>query len=196
MIFHKESKQAFVFPPKCGTQTTKNFLDVCKWKNLGMTHVPTRKHIILYPNLKNYRIYAWFRDPVLRLESGILYIKQIGFYTPILDKFLMDQGINKTRETVTYEELIDVFPEMVKNFDVIFHPQADWYDEPNVIPLDFNNMEAELRRITGNYDSKFMILNKSYDFGRMPISDKVRNFVREYYAADYAVAKERMGKEY
>jgi len=196
MFFDKASQQAFVFPAKCGTHTTMQFLHACGWKNIGKNHFVPETFIKQYPNLQNYRIYAWFRDPVKRFESGILHIKQVGYYRPILDQFLLDQGINETRQTVTYEHLIDVFPAVVEKFQVIFDPQSKWYAPSNVEPLDFDNMEAELRRITGNAEQPLVRWNTSTDFGRSVITDKVRAFVREYYAADYALAKNRLGKTY
>ena len=196
MLFHKESQQAFVFPPKCGTITTSKFLYSCGWKNDGDVHSFSEKYIQKYANLTNYRIYAFFRDPLKRFESGLLHIKQVGYAPQMLDCFLLDQGISNTRETVSYDELIDVFPAFIKQFDVVFDLQSKWYAPPNVEPLDFDNMESELRRITGNTDQPLVRWNTSTDFGRSVVTDKVRNFVREYYAADYALAKDRLGKEY
>jgi hypothetical protein len=61
--------------------------------------------------------------------------------------------------------------------------------------LDFDNLESELHRIT---ETTFPLeqLNAAGDSWRSEITDKVRSFVREYYAADYALAKDRLGKEY
>ena len=38
--------------------------------------------------------------------------------------------------------------------------------------------------------------NATTDWGKSVITDKVRAFVREYYAADYALAQERLGKDW
>ena len=195
MFFHKASQQAFVFPPKCGTSTTLRFLRACGWNNLGNNHAVTEEFINKYPNLKNYRIYSWFRDPVKRFESSILHVKQQRYYRPILDKILSEQGINETRQTVSYEQLIDVFPVVAERCDIIFNPQSKWYGSPNVEPLDFDNMEAELRRITGNFELPFIRANTSTEFGRSVITQKVIDFVRQEYAADYAIAEARLSKE-
>jgi hypothetical protein len=40
------------------------------------------------------------------------------------------------------------------------------------------------------------VLNKSTDFGRSVVTQKVKDFVREYYATDYQFAKDVLGKEY
>lgn len=193
MVFHKESQQAFVFPTKCGTCTVMNFLHNCGWKNVGNNHFPAEWFIEKYPNLKNYQIYAFVRDPVLRFESGVLHIKQVSRSQSIFDKFLSDQNIAKNWESVSYEDLIPAFSAKHKKFSVIFDPQVKWHQAPNVKALDFNNMEAELRRITGNADQPLVRYNTSTDFGRSKITQTVRDFVRDYYAADYALAKDRLG---
>lgn len=196
MFFDKASQQAFVFPTKCGSQSARRFLNLCDWKNIGSNHFVAEKFIEKYPNLANYQIYAFFRDPVKRFESGVLYVKQVRIFHGSFEKLLEQNGIQKTRELVTYDELVDILPQLVENFGFIFDPQSNWYVAPNVTPLDINNMESELRRITGNVDAPFEVRNISTEFGRSVITDKVRNFVREYYAADYALAKDRLGKEY
>ena len=196
MLFHKQSKKAFVFPPKCGTQTTVNFLMKLNWKSAGRMHQVPEYFIEKYPNLANYQIHAFFRDPLKRFESAILYAKQAGVYKSRLDKVLLESGFNKTRETVSYDEFIDLFPVMQEACGVILKPQSDWYKVPNVTPLDFDNYETELRRVTGNTDIPIEIRNRSNSFGRSIITQKVIDFVRQEYAADYALAKERLGKEY
>jgi hypothetical protein len=196
MKFDKASMQAFVFPPKCGSQTAMRFLVNCGWKSTHQAHSTPEFLINKYPNLQNYRLYAFFRNPLARFESAILYSKQAGLYRKAMDQFLIDQGIQKTRETVSYDELIDVFPAFKEVGGVILKPQSEWYQVPNITPLDFDNYEAELRRVTGNTELPLEIRNRSTDFGRSVITDKVRTFVREYYAADYALAKDRLGKTY
>lgn len=193
MFFHKASQRAFVFPAKCGTYTVMNFLHNCGWKSVGNNHFSAEWFIEKYPNLQNYEIYAFVRDPVLRFESGILHIKQITRSRSIFEKFLIDQGISKTWETVSYEDLIPVFSAMHKKFSVVFDPQVKWHQAPNVRALDFNNMEAELRRITGNSDQPLVRYNTSTDVGRSEITQTVRDFVRDYYAVDYALAQDRLG---
>lgn len=190
MFFHKASQQAFVFPPKCGTFTTIIFLRNCGWKTLGASHAFTEEFVNKYPNLKNYRIYSWFRDPVKRFESSILHIKQKAHYRPILDQILSEQGISETRQTVSYEQLIDIFPVIAERCDTIFAPQSKWYTSPNVEPLNFDSMESELRRITGNFELPFIRANTSTEFGRSAITQKVIDFVQQEYAADYAIGKE------
>lgn len=195
MFFHKPSRQAFVFPPKCGTFTTIAFLRNCGWDTLGASHAVTEEFINKYPNLKNYRIYSWFRDPVKRFESSILHAKQKPHYRTILEQILLEQNINETLQTVSYEQLVDVFPIIEERCKIIFDPQSKWYTSPNVEPLNFDDMEAELRRVTGNFKLSFVRSNTSTDFGRSVITQKVVDFVRSHYAEDYALVKDRLSSE-
>lgn len=185
MKFDKASMQAFLFPPKCGSQTAMRFLDECGWKSTHQAHAVPEFLIKKYPNLRNYRIYAFFRNPLARFESAVLYAKQAGLYHKLMDEFLLNQNINKTRETVSYDDIVDVFPAVKQTFGIIFKPQVDWYQVPNVTPLNFNNYESEIRRITGNAEIPLVIRNKSTKFGKSVITQKVIDFVRNEYADDY-----------
>jgi hypothetical protein len=112
------------------------------------------------------------------------------------EKVIAEAGFNKTRESICYDEVIDLFPLLLRRFDRFFSPQSTWLDFPNVTTLDFENLESELKRIAGHHDKAVTRYNASTDFGRSVITDKVRNFVRDYYAADYDFAKNVLGKEY
>ena len=108
---------------------------------------------------------------------------------------MLEQNINETLQTVSYEQLVDVFPIIEERCKIIFDPQSKWYTSPNVEPLNFNNMEAELRRVTGNFKLSFVRSNTSTDFGRSVITQKVVDFVRSHYAEDYALVKDRLSSE-
>lgn len=195
MWFHKDSKQAFLFPPKTGSTSSRLFLYSLGWKCLAYQVSTASDLIDKYPNLTSYSIYGFLRDPLARFESSILHIKQVHPQSYFLDELLKDKPY--TRETISYEELIDLFPNLRQSpWGVFFYPQHRWFDAPNVTALDFENMEAELRRITGNTDMPIDRKNVSTDFGRSVITQKVKDFVREYYADDYALIKDRLGKEY
>lgn len=199
MWFDKSSKQAFILIPKTGSVTCRGFLNAIGWKNLAPHHAHASNLIRRYPNLAEYSIYAFLRDPLTRFESSILFLKQIPFNSvDELSRCLENNGINKTKEELTYDEVVDLFPTF-KNYmllDTVFIPQSDWFDAPNMIGLDYMNLETELRRITNNYSEPLKKYNVSTDFGRSVITQKVKDFVREYYAADYALIKDRLGKEY
>lgn len=194
MMFNKVTKEAFVHPPKTGTHSIQNFLMPLGWKKLPMTHARTTRLISDYPNLASYTIYGFLRDPLQRFESAILHIKRSVRVDQVLSGVLREQGITDSVEAVPYETLIGIFPALHVALPAFFRPQAAWLDHPQVTVLDFANMEAELRRITGNTDQPFVQHNVGTDFGKSVITPAVEEFVRDYYAADYQLAQAALGK--
>lgn len=199
MWFDKSSKQAFVLIPKTGSVTCRWFLDSVGWKHLPHHHAYASRLIEKYPNLASYSIYAFLRDPLTRFESSVLFLKQLPFNSiDQLTQCIENNGLERNRENISYDEIVDLFPTF-KNYtllETVFVPQSDWFDTPNVNALDFVNIEAELRRITNNYSAPLKKYNVSTNFGRSVITQKVKDFVRDYYATDYALIKDRLGKEY
>jgi hypothetical protein len=185
MFFNKSSKQAFVFPPKVGTISARHFLGSIGWKGLQPYHGTTDYWFEKYPALNDYAVYGFLRDPIQRFESAFLHVKQFPTSQEILAKLLIENGIKKTIEAVTFEDLIGIHEKLVDKFKVLFSPQAKWLDHPKVTVLDFCNIESELRRITGNTTQDFKRWNVSSDFGRSVITPAVEEFVRQKYAKDY-----------
>jgi len=191
MFFDKATKQVFLFPTKVGTMSARHFLGSIGWHGKMPIHGKPNQLLDKYPNLDNYSFFGFFRDPVSRFESAILHLKQM----PSILNSNLDNFLNGTsRENARYELFLS--NEFLSLFPVVFDRQVDWLDHPKVTPLDFDNFESELRRVTGNTTQPLERRNANTDFGRQEITDDVRAFVREYYAADYALAKDRLGKEY
>jgi len=194
MVYNKLTKEAFVHPPKTGTVTTQKFLKNLGWKQLQSRHPLPEKLIEAFPELNEYTLYGFLRDPLKRFESAVLFCKQTdgqGIF-----EVLRTNGISDSVETVSYETLIGVFSDLNNRLRYFFDPQAAWLGHHKVTVLDFSNMEKELRRITGDTESLMTLENASTDYGRSVITQKVIDFVRQHYAADYALAKERLGIEY
>lgn len=185
MFFNKQAKQAFVFPPKVGTITIRHFLGLAGWKGLRPYHGTPAQLIEKYPSLNDYTIYGFYRDPVKRFESAVLHCKQFPIVRDTFAKLLQDNGISKSIEAVSYDDLINVHGALVEQFKGLFLPQSHWLNHPKVTALDFRNMEAELRRITGNTTQEFNHWNVASDFGRSVITPAVEEFVRQQYADDY-----------
>lgn len=195
MFFNKNLKKAFVFPTKTGTITTRIFLGEIGWHGKLPYHEFPNDLIGEYPALNEYKLYGFFRDPIKRFESCILHIKQI----PPQDKFLhfLKANLpNKGIEDVSYDELVDVFDLLKNEYSLGLSKQVSWLDHPKVTALDFENFESELRRVTEDYVTPIVIKNVSSNFGRSVITDKVRAFVRDYYADDYNFAKQVLNKDY
>lgn len=201
MLFHKQSKQAVIQPPKTGTTTARSFLEKNGWKQLGLRHSDPEFLLEKYPNLNNYQIYGFLRNPLARFESAVLHLifkkppELPTFINERLKKVLEQHGIDST-ENVSYETIIDIFPSMKEEFPNFFKPQANWFKNEKFIVLDFDNFESELRRIVGNYSEPVEKLNSSDNFVRGEVTQKVLDFVRQEYATDYVLAKDRLGKEY
>lgn len=189
MIFNKATKQAFICPTKVGTFTTAHFLKNAGWKSLGGPHQFFTIFAEKYPNLLQYQVYCFMRDPLARFESAILHLKQMPYTRDNFKLVIDEQGINKTIEQISYDEVVDIFPALSVEFEMLFKPQTAWFTHSNIQALDFQNMEAELRRITGNTEQPLVRYNTSTDFGRSVVTQKVIDFVRQHYAADYALGQ-------
>lgn len=202
MIFNKEKLKCLFFPPKNGTITAYDFLQDLGWyfhpsKHYSFMHSYPDTMIKRYPNLNNYEIYVFIRNPLNRFVSSILYLKRM--YGKKLNKIIEENKLNTTVDKLTYDEFINLFEKIKKSydfFDVIFKPQFKWVSLQNIKLLDFCNYELELRKVSGNYTNPIILKNASTDFGKSVVTENVIDFVRSYYAEDYALARDRLGKEY
>ncbi len=189
MFFDKATKQAFIFSTKTGTIATRHFLGSVGWHGLHPYHATAEEFIKQYPALNDYTIYGFYRDPVNRFESAVLHCKQFPMVRDALAKLLQDNGISKSVEAVSYDELVDVHDALVEMFKGLFISQTHWLDHPKVTALDFAKFESELRRVTGNTTQVLVRRNESSGFGRSEITPKVVDFVKAHYASDYEFAR-------
>lgn len=196
MVFDKRLKIAFVLPTKTGSTSLRCYLREYGFFRLKEKHETVDKLIELYPNLVDYSIYGFFRNPIERFESALLYAKQHRIFSRVVEAKLKNIGVTKTLEEISYDEMVDNFSSLFDDSLLLFRPQVDWLKHPKVTALDYHNMQAELTRVVAKFDEPMPVLNKANDFGRSVITDKVRDFVRNYYAADYQFAKDVLGKEY
>lgn len=200
MIFNEVTKQAFVFPPKTGTHTVKEFLKTRNWQEHKALdwHSFTNVAFEKFPELKNYVIYGFFRNPLTRFESGVLFIKQHVMSNYYFSELLRNNRVQKCVEEISYDDIVDLF-DLVNTHDffkILFSPQVLWLDHPKVTVLDFNNFEYELRQIAKDLTTPIMSRNVSRNFGKSVITDKVKSFVKDKYAHDYQFAKSIFGKGY
>jgi hypothetical protein len=198
MLFNKDKKVALLTPPRTGSHTARVFLRSSDWFALK----PPKQHdnltelVVNYPNLNNYTVYCFLRDPLKRFESTLLFWKQYKTASEIFQIKLQKIGITTPIAEISYDEIVDNFHNLFELKWNLMRPLASWLDDPRVIALDFDNYDNELRRIAGKPDAVIQKHFVSSDFGKSVVTDKVRAFVREFYAADYALAKDRLGKEY
>jgi hypothetical protein len=183
-------------PPKTGTQTARVFLKNIGWHVIPPEHNYPETNLAKYPNLSTYKHYVFLRNPLDRFVSTIVFLKQhentIGHFKKVIDA----NQIGTTVEALTYDQFVDYFSQFNAKFPIMLEPQSRWATLPGTEVLDFDNYEAEIRRISGDYTNPLVVQNKSTDFGRSVVTQKVIDFVKQHYAVDYALAKDRLGKEY
>jgi hypothetical protein len=200
MLFNKQTQQAFVFPPKNGTHSAVHFLTAVGWKrieadiNVRKRHLTPDVLIQMYPNLNNYTLYGFLRNPLKRFESVLLHLKQFPYTRLQYEKFLEEQGATP-REQISYDEMIRLIPVMPSNYDIMFKPQVAWLTHPKVTVLDFDAYESELRRISGDTTTPLIRYNASNDFGKSQVTPFMVDYVKTQYAADCALWKDLFGRE-
>lgn len=200
MLFNEATKQAFVFPPKTGSHTVKNFLKSRNWREHGTLDWHSFIDIAIkkFPELNNYDIYGFFRDPLARFESSILFMKQHATSNYYFSELLRNNGVQKCVEEISYDDIVDLF-DLVNTYDffkILFLPQVCWLEHSKVEVLDFDKFENELQRIAGNKHAPILSYNVSTSFGKSAVTNRVKNFVRQNYADDYSYGKKVLGKEY
>lgn len=198
MLFHKEKKLCLFEVPKTGTTSARQFLPFLGWHHKGNPHDTPEQFIERYPNLVNYKFFAFIRDPLDRFGSTIRYVIKTGIHQKAVEDIIAKNGLDRTVKTLSYDEWVDLF-DFMKLEPVLFRKQVTWFSQPNTTALDFHNYEAEMRRLCGDYDTTKLtlrVVNDTKGIERGVITDKVRDFVRKHYAEDYALAKDLLGKEY
>jgi hypothetical protein len=186
MLFHKPTKTAFVLPPKTGTTSLVLYLRKLDFKFVpdkdfsisNIKHPFTRDMVDLHPNLANYSLYGFFRDPLSRYVSILRMYKKLG-------------------KTLTKEHFASPEQQDEKLPAEILGRQVDWLDYPNMTVLDFEKFNEEVKAFGERYghsDTPVPKLNASSM--AVDVTDDIKQFVRDYYAADYALAKDVLGKEY
>lgn len=184
MLFKKDNKIAFVLPPKTGSMSLKHLLLSLNFKQLSHSRLPVHHHIKYvdavshYPTLAEYKLFGVFRNPLDRFLSVLRYIR----------------GENLS---YSYEYFVDSFEKTRKTRFMFFTPQVEWLNVPNMNVIMFDNLVEGVMDAVKDIEGEkhFPHLHKSIGVGE-PVTDKVRNFVRDYYAVDYEFAKNVLGKEY
>jgi len=209
MIFNKEDRICIFTPPKNGTISLQNFLIGSRPLNFeGAPRIDENQKwfvvydqmhgypeilINRYPNLLEYKTFVFLRNPLARFESFVLYLKQK--YKDRLQETFDKVGVTKSIEEFSYEDMIDLIDRLPGTFKIFTDPQTKWMQHPGTEILDFDNFASEVCCVTGK-TGEVPQMNKSSDWGKSVITDRVRAFVREKYAVDYALAKDRLGKDY
>lgn len=178
MIFFKQHKVCFAFPPKTGTSTAEAFL----LKASGYTRLQYRHHLPFSLKdksvLDGYKVYSFLRNPLDRTVSCFKSYMALFSYS-------------------SYDEFINNFDKHIKPDNLIFLPQAAWFKGADVIALDFDNYEVQIRKATaglGLDDVPVIALNQSPKTDAL-VTEKVVDFVKTKYAEDCALWKAKFGKD-
>jgi hypothetical protein len=210
MIFNKDKLRCLFLPPKNGTFTARAFLiDNADGSQHSGWHTYTDFHhsvvhqypevaIGKYPNLKNYKHYAFVRNPVDRFVSAILHVKYM--YVPYIHNIIDKHSLDTTVKHMTYEQVIDCIDDFKSISDLsslVFEPQINWLSLPSVELLDFDNYENEIRRISDFHNAEerpLVIAHKRNNFGESVVTNKVIEFVETEYAEDCKIWREYFGR--
>jgi hypothetical protein len=133
----------------------------------------------VFPNLKAYKLYGFFRNP--------------------LDRYLsICRMFNRFGQRVTPAHITDSsVADNIQLAYILKARQVEWLDVPNMTVLDFDNFSSELKAIGSNYDDPgHEVMHINAGRGVAEATPEVIEFVRDYYAADYEFAKRTLGKEY
>lgn len=194
MIFNKEKLRCLFTPPKNGSTTAKYFLQNLGWYAHSQPHPYPDIMIKTYPNLKNYKLYVFIRNPVERFISAVLFAKQLN--SDYVNKIIHDHNLSINVEDMNFELFTTHLNNFKKHFKFIFEPQIKWLTVDNLNFLNFSNYEKEIRRISDTQDSKtypLMIKNQSKNFEQRIITNNLIDFVETEYAHDCKIWREHFG---
>lgn len=189
MLFHKESKVAFLLTPRCGSTSLREYLEPlgfsyplirCEEEPFFRWHPTYEKCIEVYPNLKNYQMYAVFRDPIDRFISGLM--------------FALTTKPLKLCTAKSYDDIVTQLfrwePDRKLSgiTEEIFTPQVRWLCAENVEPIPYYGFATRVHEITSGYNARGSRIARynvtaASKFG--PPSEAVKEFALERFSEDY-----------
>jgi hypothetical protein len=194
MVIFKDHKVAFLFPPKTGSTTAAKFLMNSKDAVVfDDRHATPIRAIKLEPNLSEYKVYSFLRNPAERFISGVLMFKEYKYTQQLMKIFSRD-------DIADYKDFIEVYYERHKNqnFANLLYPQATYFNtDLEVIALDFDNYGPELRKATvglGLDDFPIGWENKGAYDGKKEMAEKVISYVKTKYAEDCELWFQKFGR--
>lgn len=181
MYYDAQRKLAFVFPIRTGSTTFYEIL-----KNVGLSSVSGEKHILIQdalikmPELKDYSIYGFFRDPVDRFLSIKRYLFQ-----------LVKQQVELTHPKGMEFLVNEDYENAVLEMPGYFSKQIEWLNGATL--LDFKNYNLEVLKVMKMLDIKQVTIAVNHwteNSNEIP-SQRVIDFVQAQYADDYRLGRER-----
>lgn len=182
MIVSPDRKTVFVGVPKNGSQTAHQVLSGLGTALVGFRAghpTPTRLGALLEPHGMeldpDFKLYAFWRDPVERFISGVEFYKRtlpamlidllpgkLGSVTRPKQVFYEDgvgvpAAVKSAMNSVTVADVIAALPPADPMYmsgfsgvlpgNEVFQPQAYWLAYPNVVVLPFSEFEAGLKSL-------------------------------------------------
>lgn len=188
MIYCPERKLAFAMPPRTGTTTFSRLL-----KEWGFQEHQYQRHLkpkeVTIDGFEKYQLYGFFRDPLERFLSLLRYMQLMYSYW---DQVKSKLGYTESQwQSLSYDELIDLFPSYEKILPFYFDPQVTWLETANV--LDFRNYDLEVLKIAKLLEIKKVTIavHNHTELSAEKPSQKVIDFVKNYYDADYRFGAEK-----
>lgn len=182
MLYHEKTKECFTLVAKNGSVATQDYLYALGFKYATLTEKTVIKSFNSQPRelfdrnpfLEEYRFYGIYRNPLDRFVSGLKHLNRVNIKVPL-----------------------EQIPSLNFQLSFIMEPQVNWLDYPGMTVLDFDDFEQELKRFGSKYeDPGFKVIRANVGVGELIVTEQIKSFVREFYAADYQFAKERLGKVY
>jgi hypothetical protein len=200
MLIIDEHKLAFAFPAKTGSTTAVQFLSNFKG---DVTVLPQKHHLPKdvvknYPQIKNYRVFCFLRNPVDRFVSALSMFNG-GYFSDLLRVIKNSDDLDVDGFLKKYflgKFLGDLKPDDPKRY--IFMPQIGYLDECDVVALDFDNYESELRKVTkdlGLDEYEVSHSNKSKDPDLYKVKSKFVEFVKNQYQDDCELWVSQFGRQ-
>jgi hypothetical protein len=198
VVLFEDKKVAFLLPAKTGSTTVLNYL---KHSSLQKT-ITEERHLYLsealdqFPQIKEYKVYCFVRNPAKRFAS---------FLMMQLDKQPIKNLINVFKKDIK-QGYFDFMGAYFLNNRYSYNyrlsaPQVNYFGEANVIALDFDDFDAELKKATqdlgiGPAEIKHSGRRdyESEGVDKQKLVDWVMPFVKVEYADDCRLWEERFGR--
>lgn len=200
MIFFEEKKIAFVFPAKTGSTTAMNFLLQSKLKmtvsDAVKKHLTPKEAKDKYPILKDFVFYSFLRNPVERFVSALT----VSAHEPQFKKLITIGSENPSEKA---DDFLNVLYERNRHLvpQIFFKPQSEYFDSSDIVALDFDNYESELRRASAGLGLENVILNTenktNYENAGANKNNLIKwltPYVKKKYAKDFELLIEKFNK--
>jgi hypothetical protein len=194
MLFHKESKVAFLLNPRSGSTSIKEYLS-----SIGFIYPlirsnqepffkwhPTHEECVsTYQALNEYKIYSVFRDPIDRFLSGLRFVSSID-----------GLGLSKAKSYDRIVEKLFSWNPAAKLSGIpseIFTNQVSWVSGENVEIIPYVGFAVRVQELTSSINVSGKSISRynvstGKNFG-VP-SDDVIEFAYERFSRDYSFGRE------